>query len=95
MAGEPDRRPAPDARERILQRHPLGGYEEEVTGAGGATADHDLLGVEGVDRIRDPDPDPLAPELDDARRGRIPVVSGLDRVGAEDGLGLRAQAAEG
>ena len=62
--------------------------EQQVAGLRRAAADHHLLRIERVDRVRDADADPLAPDLDDARRGDIAPLGGLDRVGAEHGPAL-------
>src|ERR1700733_5530241 len=80
VAGEPDRRSPPHAREGIALGHPLGGREQKISGARGAASDHHLLGIEGVDRVGDPHPDALAPQLDDARSGWIASLSRLYRV---------------
>ena len=67
----PDRRGTPggscvsaETGHDVAERRPPSWLEEQVARAGCAAADDDLVGIERVDRVRDADAKPLAPELD-------------------------------
>ena len=47
--------------------------EQQLAGERAAAADHDLLGIERVDRIGNAYADPLAPDVDD--RAGVPIAS--------------------
>jgi hypothetical protein len=57
-----------EAGEDILKGDAASGLEQERAGACGVSPNYDLLRIEGVDRVCDPDTDPLAPDLDHAGR---------------------------
>jgi hypothetical protein len=65
MTSDPYRRPAAEPGQDVAGRDPLGWFEQQIAGASSPPADHDLLGVEGVDRVRNPDTDTFAPDRDD------------------------------
>ena len=57
-------------------------------------ADHDLVGIERVDRIGDADPDVARPRSRPRPRRPVAIASRPHRVRAEDGPAARPQAAE-
>ena len=59
VAGEADLGALADARKGEPPRHLDRGAEEQVPGHRDATPDHDLVGIEGVERVGDPDPEAL------------------------------------
>ena len=73
VAGDPDRRvqsqPGHDVAERGVARR----LEQQLAGARDAAADHDLERVERVDRVGDPDPDPLAQHAQAPQRASSPA----------------------
>src|SRR5713226_8074897 len=94
VAGEADRSVRAEAWPNVSKRDAASGLEQELAGACSVTPDHDLLWVESVDRVCNPDADPLAPDLDHARRGLVAVSGGADHVGAQHRLAFRAETAE-
>ena len=60
------------------------GLEQQVAGGRDAAADHDLLRVEQVDRVGDPDPEPLAEDVEHAQRVGVARLGAVDDVVAGD-----------
>ena len=75
-------RPSPG--HRVLLRDPLGGVEQQVAGHRDAAADDDLLRVEDVDRVGDPDPEALAEDVEHAQRVGVAGLGAVDDVVARD-----------
>ena len=60
------------------------GHEQQVARERHPAADHDLVGVEGVDRVGDPDPEPLAEDPDDVLAVDVALARAVDGVVAGD-----------
>ena len=78
----------------VLHRDSRGGLEQQLAGHHRAAPDHHLVGVERVDRVRDPDSEPLRPGLDRPRRVRVAIARGRDGVDGGGRLALRREPAE-
>jgi hypothetical protein len=72
----------------------LGGFQQQLAGPRSAAADHHLLGIEGVDRVGNPDPETLAPDFDHPRRRGIAVLGGVDGVATAHGLAIGLEPAQ-
>src|SRR6476620_3124778 len=90
MPGEPDLGLRPYPRQDVLERGVARRAEQKLARGGHAAADHDLVRVECVDGIRDPDAQALAEDPERADGGLVAFVRRLDDVVAVDVLpGLR------
>ena len=91
VARQADLRPGADAGQREAPRHLAGGLEQQLAGRADAAADHDDVGIEGVDRVGDADAQPLAEDVDRLQGAGSPLARGLDRAGPSGEAALAAE----
>jgi hypothetical protein len=95
VAGEPDLRPLPHARQGELSGRLARRTKQQLAGHRNATPDDDLVGVEGVDGVRDPDPEALAEDAKSAHRVRVAGLSRANDFVAVDVLPAGSHATKG
>ena len=84
MTGEPDLGALADAGEGEPPRDLRRGAEEQLAGHRNAATDHNHVGVEGVERVGDPDPEALSQRAQRLDRLGVAGLCRLDRVATVD-----------
>ena len=80
VAGRPDLGAFADARQGEAARHLDRRVEQQLTRDRDTTADRHHVGIEGVERVGDPDPEPLAQGAQGADRLRVAGLGRLDGI---------------
>jgi hypothetical protein len=81
VARERDARRRPDPRHDVGLGHAPRRLQQQVAGGGGdPAAQHDHVGIEGVDGVGDADADPLAQDAQALQRAFVALVGELDRL---------------